>query len=766
MLILLLDAFWLLCFAAALGTWRSSVSRGSMLHRAGYPAAADSTDEHRETEHHWLSLGLSIATATVGFGLVAWVTPTLLSLWNGLTTTSVAVVWLAACATVALVWRRSIAAGWTYATEACRQLAAWLRGSPNTTSRGSLADNTVRTGRTLTLAWGCTVTVLLLLTLASATLYPPTVWDSHSHHLPRIVQFIQNQTVAPFPTYYPSMNATYPFTAYLNTQATLLWGSTDILNLTQWFAYVCSAVLVYTATKMLGGSTGAARIATIIGMTAPSVALQASSTQYDLVTALWCLTAIVFVLSLRSQAPLDRSQLHLAALLGAALGLGAVTKITFIALVAPFCLWLAVSYVRTAGVGRTAAAGGIAVLVAVVITVPWLGQNLALNAGALGTESPGNSFMLVQDRSPRALWTNAVRNLTMQLSTPIAGVNRSIERAAAAIAAPLGIPIDAPTNKEDYGHHFELPTWTFHPDMASSPITALMLMIAVPTVALVQLRRSAPQDAAPLVYTLCAAVGTVTIAAFVTWNSYITRSLGTAILVIAPLGGMGVAALARSRARRHWSTARQAVVYGLLTGAVSFCLLAIVFNASAPLVSRSTIFGGNWNGYWNLPYHERGWGVDLPFMRPDVVAVREIAVSQQLQRSRSRGGGADSSPCIALIGGEAGDHMPVYPLIVELQKAGYVVVYEDRYGPIPLRGAVAQSAGYETAVPELVLSYDLEGSGGTATFRGAPIGSSVVYELSSQRVTAYELTYQRLTPEFGTALSIYRAVPAGGETGR
>ena len=751
MLIVLMDAFWGLCFLAALGSLSARLDTTGGRHG-------------RST-----LLGLSVATATVAFGLVAWLTPSILSLWDGLTVPAVSTAWLLACAAVTGLRGRHIVSGWSYATSAMKELAAWLRSGAG--AEATISDDqpsASRQRRTLTLAWVATVAGLVLLTAASALLYPPTVWDSFSHHLPRIVQFIQNQTVAPFPTYYPSMNATYPFTAYLNTQAALLWGSTNILNLTQWFAYVVSAVLVYVITRELGGSVIAARIATLIGMTAPSVALQASSTQYDLVTAMWCLIAVLLVLSLRADADSkqpsgggNRSQLQLVVLLGIALGLGAVAKITFIVLAAPFCAWLLAAYLRRAGVRKAAASASVALVIALVVATPWLSQNIALGAGALGADSPGNNFMLVQDRTPGALWTNAVRNLTMQLSTPVAGVNRAIAGVAGTVAAPLGVPIDSPTNKEDFDRPFELPTWTFNPDMASSPATALLIAIAVVAVAISSLRSSRPERSTALIYASCGMAGTLIIAAFVTWNPFITRSLGTAILVLSPVAGIGLALLGQqvpaSGRMRVWP----ALTGLLVLGATGFCLLAVVFNASAPLVSRSVMFGGDWNGYWDLPYLERGWGVELPFLRPDIEAVRTIASSTQGQPAEARGADSDSLPPIALIGGEAGDHMPAYPLIVELQKAGYAVVYEDRFGPIPLRGVIGSASGYESALPELVLSYDFEGSAGTAVFSGAPIGSSMVYELSSQRVTTYELAYQRLTPELGTVLSIYRATTSG-----
>ena len=740
MLVALLPAFWLLCLAAALGAWRSQPSWMGVA-ASGWLTRSDPGEFRAQT------LGRAVATATVAFGLVAWLTPNTLSLWNGLTAPSVAAVWLVACLVVIVLFWRYIVIGWEYAADSVRQVVAWARADADRAD--TLGGAAPKTGdahptppahRALTFVWGATIALMMSLTLAAALLYPPTVWDSFSHHLPRIVQFIQNQTVAPFPTYYPSMNSTYPFTSYVNTQATLLAGSTDMLNLGQWFAYVGSAVLIYAITKMLGGSSTAARFAMLFGLTAPSVALQASSSQYDLVAAVWCLTTVLLVLAVRSHPEDRRATFVLAGLLGVALGLGAVTKITFVVLVAPYCLWLVTAFFRSAGLRATVVNGAFTLLVALLIYSPWLAQNLAQEAGPLGTASPGNSFMLVKDQSIGPLGTNAVRNLSMQLATPSTKINEVVEYAASIVVLPFGVPIDSPVNKELVERPYGLPTTNFNPDTAASPVTAIVFVLAV--LALLLSERGTVRSTT-LAYLACGVTGVLIIAAYVTWQPFITRSLGSGILVLSPVAGVGAVTLVRKGA---WvARILRPLAGGLLVLATAYCILAIVFSATQPLANRAIITGQDRNGYWNLAYHDRGWQMATSYLQPDVAAIREIAA------------GSTSTPApIALIGGDKSYQVPVYPLIRELRAQGFTIVYEPRFGPGELPGVIGESPAYASAQPAVILSYDSQGDAGSVHVGALPAAQN----------PAYKKVHERYSTEMGLSLSIYVRATASEVLGR
>lgn len=746
MFIAIMPAFWVTCLLVCLGTRR-----------------------------RLLDAAVAATTAT---GIVAWFLPQALSLVEALTPDNTKFAWLAATAFVVVpLWAR-VRAG-------ARELVVQMRSllaCPVVVGDGGAAPSPaqIRRAKLGEAAWRLTVAAFLGLTFAAAVLYPPTVWDSLAHHLPRVAMFIQNQTVAPFPSYYASMNSTYPFAAYVLTQLKLLAGSDVLLNLAQWFAYAMVAALVYRITRLLGAPVFAARFSTLAALSAPALALQATTTQYDLIAALWALAAVYVALGVvvatYGEGPTAgvRQQLDTWALprCGALVGLAAVTKVTALIVVAPFALWLAVAVFGTStsvgltrrdrlnSVLRVYGMALLATAIAVVIALPLGVANVRAGGDVLGTATTGNAHILVPDRAPSALWMNGVRNLSVLLSTPSGGVNGAVAHVAATIGGALGTSVDSPVNKETADAPYELPTSVFNPDMAAAPLTALLIVGGVLGAAL---SRTVRRRVFPLVY---AALGTAVLlatAALITWQPFVVRSLVPALALVLPLAGVGVwgalGAVSSLRDAVWFRRALAIAAYVVLVLAVAYGLAAVTFSATSPLLPRPSLGGDAGSGtgaagsaarpgWWNTPYRERGWRASAAFFAPVISDVD--AIGAQVARGHRAlftplGTEADPElewPPIAELGGAAGVSVPAYPLIESLVANGFGVRYEDRYGAATMPGLYAAFAG----LPNLVVSFDPTGVPGTTVVAGMPVGKR----------DDYELVASRAVPELGITVSIYR----------
>src|SRR6266480_3257259 len=248
--------------------------------------------------------------------------------------------------------------------------------------------------------------LLLVLILTTGLASAPNNYDSMTYHLPRVMHWLQSESVAHY--YTPISRQLYqpPFAEYAIAHVVSLTRTDRFAFLVQWFALLGSALGVSVIARQLGaGPLGQALGATIF-VAAPMAILQGSSTQNDLVVTFWIVVAVVAVLD----SARDR---WLRCLLGGgAVGLALLTKGTAWILLAPFVIWLAVDMVRkhrrSAIVPLAAAA-----LIAVSLNAPHAYRNVETFGNPFGNEQ----HEYVNDEfGVGVLVSNASRNAALEVS--------------------------------------------------------------------------------------------------------------------------------------------------------------------------------------------------------------------------------------------------------------------------------------------------------------------------------------------------------------
>jgi predicted neutral ceramidase superfamily lipid hydrolase len=121
----------------------------------------------------------------------------------------------------------------------------------------------------------------------TALISPPNNFDSMTYHLGRMVHWIQNQTVAHYPTHIQRQLYSGSWPGFALTQLYLLSGGDQLLNLVQWGSMVGSVVGTSLIAEELGGDRRAQLFTAVVCATIPVGILQAASTQTDYVTAFW-----------------------------------------------------------------------------------------------------------------------------------------------------------------------------------------------------------------------------------------------------------------------------------------------------------------------------------------------------------------------------------------------------------------------------------------------------------------------------------------------
>jgi hypothetical protein len=299
---------------------------------------------------------------------------------------------------------------------------------------------------------------LLLLLFAVAWVVPPNTPDSLLYHMARVVHWAQNGSLAHYATAYGHQLWNPPFAESAILTLRLLWGNDRPANIAQWLAFVGVLVGVSGLARLLGLGRPGRLLAVAFAASLPMAVLQATGTQNDLVVSLWLVAACFLVLLSRRS---TLRPLELAGL-GAALGLGLLTKGTFYVFGLVVGGWFAATRPWRSEPKRAAAElAGVAAAIVLVNLGHW-SRNLALAdtplgpsewVGGLGTTSLSALKPKLVLFLPRVL-----RGLAPHFSLPLPGVNVAIQHWVTSAYASFGVDFDAAAltwawNAEDFAGH-------------------------------------------------------------------------------------------------------------------------------------------------------------------------------------------------------------------------------------------------------------------------------------------------------------------------
>lgn len=160
--------------------------------------------------------------------------------------------------------------------------------------------------------------------LAQVIQIPQNNMDSLSTHLSRIVFWRQNGSFLPWSTTMLDQ-VWYPVNAQLQTYWTLLFlGNDRLVGSAQWLAALVSAVGVFGLARFFGYGLRQSAFAALIFLSFPLIALQSTTTQTDLVTTVFFILSVYFlILGLRE------GQVSLLSLSAISVGLGIGVKKSF-----------------------------------------------------------------------------------------------------------------------------------------------------------------------------------------------------------------------------------------------------------------------------------------------------------------------------------------------------------------------------------------------------------------------------------------------------
>ena len=417
-------------------------------------------------------------------------------------------------------------------------------------------------------ATAMTVSVLaLLLALgAVAALTPPNNWDAQSYHLSRQVFWMQQGSVAHFPTENLRQTTMPPFAEFAGLHLMILAGNDHWANLVQWFALAITAIGASLIARELGAAARGQALAALLVVCNPMAAMQAVNPKNDVVTAAWLCMLALYVLRVHRT---GRCRAVDAALLGATLGLLLLTKGTAYLFALPLCAVAAVAILRAQGIAglRTGLLIGLAAL---LLNVGHFARNWQEFGAPLGPgDAHTGTFPLMNERfDAPALASNVMRNLALHAATPDPALNAALGQAITRVHERwLGIsPGDPQTT---YGFEgFRVIHGAFSEDSAPAPVHLVLALLVVP---LLLLRGRGNAQAALLAGVLAAAfILFCWLLRWQPWNARLHLPLVSLLCPVAATliarGGRGIPALACAAL------------------ALAVVLPSVLYNAQKPLV--------------------------------------------------------------------------------------------------------------------------------------------------------------------------------------
>lgn len=162
---------------------------------------------------------------------------------------------------------------------------------------------------------GVALIVVILAVIAGVA--PPNTWDSMSYHLPRIMHWLQQGSLAHYPTANLRQLYQAPGAEYAMLHLYALGGGDRLLNFVQWGSMVGSFIAISLIAQQLGAGLKGQLYSIVFAATLPMGILQATSTKNDYLCGFWLLCVIYFTLIVwRQPRPTAKTLLRWSASLG------------------------------------------------------------------------------------------------------------------------------------------------------------------------------------------------------------------------------------------------------------------------------------------------------------------------------------------------------------------------------------------------------------------------------------------------------------------
>jgi Dolichyl-phosphate-mannose-protein mannosyltransferase len=258
--------------------------------------------------------------------------------------------------------------------------------------------------------------VILSISLITGLIAAPNNWDGMTYHLPRVMHWIQNHTVAHYPTHNLRQISLPPGAAYIVTHLQILAGSDRFASTVQWLAFGGSILGISLLTKEIVG-IHAQWVSMLLCASLPMAILQSMTTQVDLVMSFWLVCFTYFSYSFQK-----KSQVNLF-WITASLSLAILTKPTAIIFGTPLIVGWGIRLVKTALNQVKSPLKSLTQAIGIIVLVVFGGCALSIPTWIRNTYTFGQFLGIdIGTRSQVSSWPDFIsvmlKNLGLNLTIP------------------------------------------------------------------------------------------------------------------------------------------------------------------------------------------------------------------------------------------------------------------------------------------------------------------------------------------------------------
>ncbi|MBC1224832.1 glycosyltransferase family 39 protein, partial [Nostoc sp. UCD120] len=268
-----------------------------------------------------------------------------------------------------------------------------------------------------------------------AIIAPPNNWDSMDYHMSRVAHWIQNYSVAHYPTSYTPQLYQNPWSEFVILHFQILSDGDYFANLVQWFSMIGCIIAVSLIAKKLEADLRGQVFSAVITATIPMGILQASSTQNDYVLAFWVICLAYYLLSAIEAGRRDiwTNSFNI----GSTIGLAILSKGTAYFYVFPFLIWFGFYQIKSLRwkIWKTALIVG---SISLLLNISHYLRNYNLFGSPLGEPGGYRNEIL----GINILISNILRNIALHIGTPIGLWNGITNRLIQIIHIFLGVDVN------------------------------------------------------------------------------------------------------------------------------------------------------------------------------------------------------------------------------------------------------------------------------------------------------------------------------------
>ena len=348
-----------------------------------------------------------------------------------------------------------------------------------------------------------------------AILSPPNSADAMAYHMPRVLYWAQQRSVAFFATPYLNQIMLQPFAEYFMLHLYLLAGGDRLVNLVQWFGCATSVIGVSLIAMHFGASRRGQILAALFCATLPNGILQASGAKNDYLLSAWLVAAVWFLLA--GESPI---------LAGLALGLAIGTKAT--AYIYAPALLVAVLILTRWSVRSLA----IVAACALTLNLPQFARNMDLSGSPLGFDSAqadGKFRWRNENFGWKQTASNLIRNSTEQFGARSERWNQWLYTSAISLHHQIGIDVNDPATTWLWAE-YRAPRNTNHETDAGNRWHVLILAVCFATLPWRSRRL--------LLYASSLVAGFVLFCFYLKWQPFMARMFLPLFVLASPIAGI------------------------------------------------------------------------------------------------------------------------------------------------------------------------------------------------------------------------------------